>query len=52
MLVGTVVSCLGMMYAFYVKPALRRKRLEEALAANPAARAKLEALRAREGGAA
>jgi hypothetical protein len=48
MLVGTVVSCLGMMYAFYVKPALRRKRLEEALAANPAARAKLEALRARE----
>jgi hypothetical protein len=48
MLLGTVVSCIGMMYAFYVKPALRRKRLEEALAANPAARERIEAIRARE----
>ncbi len=48
MLLGTIVSCLGMMYAFYVKPAIRRKRLEEALAANPAARARIEAVRARQ----
>jgi len=43
MLLGTIVSCLGMMYAFYVKPALRRRRLEAALAAHPEVRARLAA---------
>ena len=48
MLLGTIVSCLGMTYAFYVKPAIRRRRLEAALAANPAARERIEAVRAKQ----